>query len=203
MKLATALHIEQRRLWPTEGQHVLAHHDAETVVVYQAYRPSTAAYAIRHGQLGGPDFSFSRMSWIKPNFLWMMYRSGWGSKEGQEGVLGLRLRRAFFDALLAAAVPSTFDSEAYASPQAWQDAVAASDVRRQWDPDHAPSGAKLARRAIQLGLRGEALRALATDELLEVIDMSSFVASQRPQAQDEDPTLRLPVETVYTGQTAA
>lgn len=202
MKLATAPHIEQRRLWPTEGQHVLAHHDAETIVVYQAYRPSTTVYAIKHGQLGGPDFSFSRMSWIKPNFLWMMYRSGWGTKDGQEGVLGLRLRRTFFDSLLEAAVPSTFDSGTYASPQDWQAAVAASNVRRQWDPDHAPSGAKLARRAIQLGLRGEALRAMATDELLEVIDMSDFVASQRPHATDDDPTLLLPVETVYASRAA-
>lgn len=203
MKLATAPHLQQRRLWPEEGQHVLAHHDADTIIVYQAYRPSTATYAIRHGQLGGPDFSFNRMSWIKPNFLWMMYRSGWGTKEGQEGVLGLRLRRRFFDSLLAAAVPSTFDSQAYASPQDWQAAVGASNVRRQWDPDHAPSGAKLARRAIQLGLRGEVLRAMATDELLEVIDMSSFVAAQRPQASDDDPNLLLPVETVYAGHTTA
>ncbi|WP_228778686.1 DUF4291 domain-containing protein [Polaromonas sp. Pch-P] len=182
---------------------MLAHHDADTIVVYQAYRPSTAAYAVAHGQLGGPDFSFDRMSWIKPNFLWMMYRSGWGSKEGQEGVLGLRLRRTFFDSLLAGAVPSTFDSEAYASPQEWQTAVAASNVRRQRDPDHAPSGANLARRAIQLGLRGEALRALATTELLEVIDMSSFVASQRLQATDDDQNLLVPVETVYTAQSPA
>ncbi len=202
MKLAVAPHIQQRQLWPAEGKHVLAHHDADTIVVYQAYRPGTAAYAILHGQLGGPDFSFGRMSWIKPNFLWMMYRSGWGTKEGQEGVLGLRLKRTFFDSLLAAAVPSTFDSEAYASPQDWQAAVATSNVRRQWDPDHAPSGANLARRAIQLGLRGEALRAMATDELLEVIDMSSFVASQRPHATDDDPMLQLPVETVYAGRAA-
>lgn len=203
MRLPVAPHVQQRRSWPAEGRHVLAHYDAETIVVYQAYRASTAAYAIQHGQLGGPDFSFNRMSWIKPNFLWMMYRSGWGTKEGQEGVLGLRLRRTFFDSLLAAAVPSTFDSEVYASPQAWQTAVSTSNVRRQWDPDHAPSGANLARRAIQLGLRGEALRAMATDELLEVIDMSSFVATQRLQARDDDPNLQVPVETVYIGRAAA
>jgi hypothetical protein len=27
------------------------------------------------------------MTWIKPSFLWMMYRCGWGAKEGQESVL--------------------------------------------------------------------------------------------------------------------
>ena len=50
--------------------------------------------------------------------------------------------------------------------------------------------------------RGEALRALATSELLEVIDMSSFVASQRLQATDDDPTLQVPVETVYLERAA-
>jgi hypothetical protein len=103
-------------------------------------------------------------------------------KEGQEVVLGLRIRRAFFDKLLDAAVPSNFDGTAFESQQAWKDAVATSEVRSQWDPDHAPSGAKLPRRAIQLGLRGELLRAFATTELLEVIDMTGFVAQQRVHA---------------------
>ena len=44
---------------------------------------------------------------------------------------------------------------------------------------HHPSGAPLNRRAIQLGLRGEALAAFGRSELLEVIDMSEFVAEQR------------------------
>ncbi|MFT5999906.1 MAG: hypothetical protein ACI81P_002365 [Neolewinella sp.] len=37
-----------------------------------------------HQQLGGPAFSYQRMSWIKPNFLWMMYRCGWAKKQDQE-----------------------------------------------------------------------------------------------------------------------
>jgi hypothetical protein len=49
-----------------------------TFVVYQAYRPSIGAHALTHGAFGG-DFCYSRMSWIKSNFLGMMYRSGWGS----------------------------------------------------------------------------------------------------------------------------
>ena len=99
------------------------------------------------------------MSWIKPNFLWMMYRSGWGTKEGQEITLALRLRRAFFDSLLGQAVPSTWDRERFASEAEWKRAVADSSVRLQWDPDHDPSGAKVERRALQLGLRGEVLEA--------------------------------------------
>ncbi len=183
--------------WPQQGEHILAHYDDSSVVVYQAYRPAIARYAIAHGKLGGPHFSFSRMSWIKPNFLWMMYRSGWGTKEGQEMTLGLRVRRAFFEALLASAVPSSFDARRDGDRAAWQAAVTASDVRLQWDPDHAPDGDRLARRAVQLGLRGQALQALAGPELLEVIDLSDFVAAQRAFAQGCDTRLRTPVERVF------
>jgi hypothetical protein len=119
------------------------------------------------------------MSWIKPNFLWMMYRSGWGTKEGQEVTLALRLRRVFFDALLAQAVPSSWDRDQFATEDEWSRAVGRSSVRLQWDPDHHPSGAKLERRAIQLGLRGEVLEAFGRRELVEVMDVSEFVAEQR------------------------
>ena len=70
--LPTELFNEQKARWPNSGRHILAHFDDETLVIYQAYRPTIGNYAIKHGELGGPDFSFSRMSWIKPNFLWMM-----------------------------------------------------------------------------------------------------------------------------------
>ena len=113
MHLPTAPYLEQLAHWPAEGQHVLAHADAQSIVVYQAYRPAIGEYAIRHGHLGGPDFSYNRMSWIKPNFLWMMYRSGWGTKPGQEITLGLRLKRNFFDQVMQQAVPSTYDENRY------------------------------------------------------------------------------------------
>lgn len=202
MKLPTQAHVIQRGSWPQEGQHIMAHCDADSVVVYQAYRPAIGLFAVKHGHLAGPDFSLSRMSWIKPNFLWMMYRSGWGTKEGQEITLGLRLRRRFFDHIVACAVPSSFDPALYPTRDAWQDAVETSDVRLQWDPDHAPSGAKLARRAIKLVLRGEILAAFAKDELLEVIDMTPFVEQQRPHATDHNPDLLLPLETIYRTENA-
>jgi len=192
-------HAIQAARWPAAGAHVMAHFDADTIVVYQAYRESTGRHAIAHGQLGGPDFSFGRMSWIKPNFLWMMYRSGWGTKSGQEVMPGLRIRRPFFDRLLREAVASSFDARRHATREDWRREVEASEVRLQWDPDHAPDGAPLARRAVQLGLRGDALTALATTELVEVIDMSAFVEAQRVHAQAGAPwaALRTPVEHPY------
>ena len=138
------------------------------------------------------------MSWIKPNFLWMMYRSGWGTKEGQEVTLAVWLRRAAFDAILRQAVHSTFVPEVYADKAQWQQALAESSVRLQWDPDHDPSGAKQQRRAIQLGLRGETLAAFGKRELVEVIDLTAFVAEQRDHTRAVNRTLLLtPREDVY------
>lgn len=188
---------KQVEIWPKQGRHILAQFDAQTVVVYQAYRPTIGQFAVENGAFGG-DFSYSRMSWVKPNFLWMMYRSGWGTKENQEMTLALRIRREFFDSLLLAAVPSTWDRALFATEKDWSSAVSRSSVRVQWDPDHAPSGAKLERRAIQLGLRGDVLQAFGRTELVEVIDLSGFVAEQRERMSSGGTSaLTTPRERVY------
>jgi hypothetical protein len=197
MKLATESYLEQARSWPASGRHILAQFDDESVIVYQAYRPSIGRHAIERGRFGGGGFSFERMSWVKPNFLWMMFRSGWGTKLGQEVVLGLRLRREFFERILSQAVPSSWNRDEYTSREDWADALARSSVRLQWDPDHDPHGGKLERRAIQLGLRGEVLRAFAGQELLEVLDVTDFVAEQRARLARGGADLVTPRERVY------
>jgi hypothetical protein len=197
MNVETDLYLDQVGRWPPEGKHILAQYDAETIVVYQAYRPSIAKCAIERGAFGG-DFSYARMSWIKPNFLWMMFRSGWGTKEGQECTLGLRLRRRFFDDVLAQAVASSFDQSEYADHDQWKSTLASSAVRLQWDPDHDPSGRAVPRRAIQLGLRGTVLEAYGRHELLEVIDLTGFAAEQRDRLLQRGPAqLRTPIERTY------
>lgn len=197
LMLATPPYSEQMKCWPQTGQHILAQFDDETILVYQAYSPSIGRFAVENGYFGG-DFKYSRMSWIKPNFLWMMYRSHWGQAEGQEVVLAIRLRRCFFDSLLRQAVPSSFDAQAFASPEDWSTAVAWSDVRRQWDPDHLPTGEKCERRAIQLGLRGAALEAYGKREIVQIIDMSDFIAAQRSNVHGwKTGKLMTPCERVY------
>lgn len=168
--------------WPTEGRHILAQFDSESVIVYQAYCTSIAQAALAGNKLGGGGFSFDRMSWIKPNFLWMMYRSGWGTKPDQEVTLALRIRREFFDGLLACCVSSTFQPDIHDTKSGWMDAVRRSEVRIQWDPDHDPAGSGLARRALQLGLRGETLRRLASAAMVSISDVSEFVSRQRAAA---------------------
>ncbi|MEP0820808.1 DUF4291 domain-containing protein [Trichocoleus desertorum GB2-A4] len=182
---------------PKTGRHIIAQYDETSVVVYQAYRPAIAHFALEHGYFGG-EFSLNRMSWIKPNFLWMMYRSGWGTKVGQEVILAIRIKRSAFDTLLAEAVHSSFVPEVYSSEAEWKQAVAQSSVRLQWDPDHHPSGAKLERRAIQLGLRGEVLDQYARDWIVSIEDMSPFVREQYPFVQAGNwAQLSVPSEVVY------
>jgi hypothetical protein len=198
MNLETESYEAQVARWPKEGRHILAQFSADWVVVYQAYRPETGKWAAEHGRFG-QGFSLSRMSWIKPNFLWMMYRCGWASKEGQEVVLAVRLKRSAFDEVLRRGVPSSYESGAYSSEQAWKDAVAQSDVRLQWDPDHSPSGQRLTRRAIQLGLRGPTLARYAQEWIVDIQDISDFVREQRAHVQNGDTAkLVTPKESVYS-----
>jgi hypothetical protein len=197
VRLTTEPYLDQLAVWPKSGRHILAQCDAGTIVLYQAYRPSIGRWAAEHGWFGG-EFRYTRMSWVKPNFLWMMYRSGWGTKEGQVVMLALRVRRAFFESLLARAVPSQWDRDLFAREAEWSKAVRESDVRLQWDPDHDPFGNKVERRALQLGLRGEALEAFGQREIAEVLDLSSFVAEQRERLTSGGlSALVMPRERVY------
>jgi hypothetical protein len=197
MKLKTASYLEQAQNWPTIGSHILAQYDEESIIVYQAYRPSIGLFAAREHYFGG-EFRLNRMSWIKPNFLWMMYRSSWGTKAGQEVILAVRLKRPFFENVLAQAIPSSYDPDEYSNQAAWKKAVNASKMRLQWDPDHNPAGGALKRRAIQLGLRDEVLEAYARDAIIEILDISDFVATQRVYVQSgEYSKLVTPLEAVY------
>jgi hypothetical protein len=123
MNLITELYLDQKARWPNSGRHILAQFDADSVVVYQAYAPAIGHFAARHGYFGG-GFGMGRMSWIKPNFLWMMYRSGWGMKENQEVTLAVRLRRDGFDEILRLAVHSSYSADVYSAQDQWKQAVA-------------------------------------------------------------------------------
>lgn len=197
MNLEIETYHKQEPKWPPTGRFILANYDEESIVVYQAYGTAIGHFAAQHGYFGG-DFRLTRMSWIKPNFLWMMHRSGWASKQGQEVVLAIRIQRSAFDLILSQAVHSSYNQRLYQSRAAWQRQVAESDVRLQWDPDHGPSGEKLERRAIQLGLRNEILRSYAREWIIEIIDLSEFVRQQREhRAPPSREQLQVPRERPY------
>jgi len=196
MTLSIQPYLEQLPHWPQSGRHILAQFDHDSIIVYQAYRPSIARFAVEHQRFGG-EFSYSRMSWIKPNFLWMMFRSGWAAKEGQEHILAVRLQRRFSDAVFVSAVASNYGASGFSTHEDWQSAVANSDARLQWDPDHDPLGHCVERRAVQLGLRGEMLRRYGQEVVLSIEDITPFVVEQRANLKNDFTDLKTPSERVY------
>jgi hypothetical protein len=65
------------------------------------------------------------MTWMKTNFLWMMFRSGWATKHNQQSILAIRLTRKGFDKILTHAYHSLLKTPKFPDK-----------VRLQWDPDH-------------------------------------------------------------------
>jgi len=197
--LITESYEKQKLEWPQEGAHILAQFDEDAVVVYQAYNYKLAKYAVENQKFGGEGYNPERMTWIKTNFLWMMFRSGWGDKSNQERTLAIWLKRASFDRILSQAVHSTFESKVYPTQKEWGKAVKNSNIRLQWDPDHHPSGAKHPlRRAIQLGLRNVETFVNGED-ILEIQDISDFVKSQHScYSTGSFETLVTPKEIIYT-----
>lgn len=176
---------EQQQDWPQEGHHIMAQYDDEKIIVYQSYRKEIGEFAIKNQYFGGA-FSLERMTWIKPNFLWMMYRNGWGTKEGQEYVLAIHLKPGAFKRYLENAVYSTYNDRSEISREEWQDQIKESSVRLQWDPDHDPFGIKQQRRAIQIGLRNEFTRSFAKDDILLIENISDFVKEQYQFVLNDD-----------------
>jgi hypothetical protein len=198
MIIKTELYQESLKRLPETGQHILGHQSEDHIVVYQAYKKSIADFAVTNQILGGNDFNYSRMSWIKPNFLWMMYRCGWAEKENQERVLALWIKKSCFNGILSKAVFSSFNKSCYGSHEQWAEALNFSDVRLQWDPDHDPYGNKMQRRAIQLGMKGETLENFVKNQIQHIEDITEFVRSQK-QILDNNQlhNLCVPVENVF------
>ena len=94
MNLETIHYTHYELGLPQSGQHILGQLRGDNIIVYQAFNPAIANYAVKHQKFGGSAYSFTRMSWIKPNFLWMMYRAGLPIPS--KGVLrhSLKMRRA-------------------------------------------------------------------------------------------------------------
>ncbi len=179
MTLDTVLYSKYEQDLPQNGRHILCQERGENLIVYQAFNPHISEFAVRHQRFGGSHYKFTRMSWIKPNFLWMMYRAGWAAKEHQQQILAIEISKAHFISLLEQAVHSTFKEAVYGDHTAWKDKVASSSVRLQWDPDHDPHGEKISRRAVQLGLRGDVLKQFATDWIVSIEDITPFVKEQK------------------------
>lgn len=179
--------------------------DDHTILVYQAYRNDIADTALAAGRFVSPPFAMSRMTWIKPSFLWMMYRAGWGHKDpGQSRILAIDITREGFEWALANACSSHRDPGM--SEADWRAFKHRHPVRVQWDPERDLLHRPLAHRSLQVGLEGEAVRRYVEEWIVRLTDVTplahelhALVAAGRLEEAGE----RLPQERVYALSNAA
>ncbi|WP_406206228.1 DUF4291 domain-containing protein [Kitasatospora sp. NBC_01560] len=183
-----------------EPKHrIRARHTAGTITVYQAYPPHIGLPAAREGRFPAA-WKRDRMTWIKPSFLWMMYRCGWASKEGQETVLAVEISREGFDWALRHARLSGYEPGLHADRAAWKRQVKQAPARAQWDPERDLQLQPLPHRSLQLGLTGEAARRYADEWTVTVTDVTPLVREVRALLLDGNPAgagRLLPAEAPY------
>jgi hypothetical protein len=154
-----------------EMRKIFANYDEEGIYVYQAFKPSIVAAAVKRGTFD-KGFSLDRMTWIKPSFGWMLYRSGYASKHRQEAILKIKLSHAGFLEILRQSVETSFNRHIYQSEPVWATTLAKSHVRHQWDPERGLNGVKLERRAIQIGIRGETVARYVNEWILQLTEVT-------------------------------
>ena len=124
------------------------------IIFFQAYSNEIAEFALANGKFGGPKWNPTRMTWIKPSFAWMLYRSGYGKKLGQGRVLRIKLSHETVSKLL---------SQCKLSHKTQSDKISNMNGRVQWDPERDifssdskknEPGVLQRTRAIQIGLKG-------------------------------------------------
>jgi hypothetical protein len=173
--------------------------DLGTITVYQAYRKEIAQSAIKN-QKFVPPFKLDRMTWIKPSFLWMMYRSGWATKEGQEHILSIKMKREGFDWAIGNSCLSHFDKSVYENEQEWKEQMKNSPVRIQWDPEKDIFLNNLPYRSIQIGLSGIAVKKYVNEWVIRIEDITDYCRSLHRlilQGKIDEAEKLLPEEKVY------
>eukprot|EP00750_Incisomonas_marina_P000059 INCI1004.1.p1 GENE.INCI1004.1~~INCI1004.1.p1 ORF type:complete len:315 (-),score=60.83 INCI1004.1:199-1143(-) len=153
--------------------------DQEGVYFYQAFSDAIADYAVENQRFGGPDFQPDRMTWIKPSFAWVLYRSGYAAKHKQTRILKVKLSHRAVAEILSrcTCIEAGFRGAGTKG--------ACVDGRVQWDParDIATADSKkkvprkmMSKRAIQIGVRRE-LSAFCVESALHIKDVTTLARS--------------------------
>ncbi|MET8945962.1 DUF4291 domain-containing protein [Streptomyces sp. NPDC004542] len=156
---------------PEPRFRIRARHTDSTITVYQAYPPEIGRPAARHGRFPS-SWKRDRMTWIKPSFLWMMYRCGWAAKEGQETVLAVEITREGFEWALRHACLSHYVPELHGDQAEWKRRLRRAPARVQWDPERDLHLRPLPHRSLQLGLAGEAAARYADQWIVGIEDVT-------------------------------
>lgn len=171
-------------------------YDAHTVRLYQAFSDEIADSALASGRFVSPPFKLERMTWVKPSFLWMMYRAGWGLKdEGQRRILAIDITREGLDWALSHSCPSHPDEGM--SREDWTKLKDASPVRIQWDPERDLFLQPMEHRAIQIGLSKEAVQRYVNEwicRISEVTPLAREIHALVQQGRVLEAKSKLPIE---------
>lgn len=141
-------------------RQIRAQYDDTSITVYQAYSDGIATAAVKHQKLNAsPAFSLTRMTWIKPSWAWMLYRSGYSYKDSrQTRILALKITHEAFQGLLRKAVIAHRGSHNSTSGNSEKTSKELSSdptrVRVQWDPERTVRLGRLNYRSIQIGIPG-------------------------------------------------
>ncbi|RUM06438.1 DUF4291 domain-containing protein [Rhizobium chutanense] len=180
-------------------RQIRAVYDEQTIRVYQAYGDEIADAALRQGTFVSPPFKIDRMTWIKPSFLWMMYRAGWGKKDaGQARILAIDISREGFEWALRHSCPSHPDASM--SKDEWLRVKEATPVRIQWDPERDLQLQPQTHRAIQIGLSKQAVELYVGQWIKRVTDITSEAHDIHAlvlQGEFDAARSRLPLERPY------
>ena len=152
--------------------------NAKTIVVYQAFSAEIAAPALQAQTFVEP-FSFTRMTWIKPSFLWLMERSRWGQSKGQERSLAIRITREGFERALRLSVLTSPDKKIHQSTEQWELEMKSAPVLVQWDPERSLQGQKLMHRSLQVGLGRSQLEDYTQRWITEIRDLTALTQKLR------------------------
>lgn len=179
---------------------IRASFDQDTITVYQAYRKEIAIPAIKNQKFVSP-FKMDRMTWIKPSFLWMMYRSGWGRKEGQEYILAIKIKREGFEWALDNSCLSHYNDKYWKTEEDWKIKLSMSPVRIQWDPEKDIYLNNLNYRSIQVGLKDVAVIKYVNEWIVSIeniTDRCTAIYELIQKDKIDEAMLLLPEEKIYT-----
>jgi hypothetical protein len=179
---------------------IRALYDKSTITIYQAYNSIIANHALKFQTFVSPPFKKERMTWIKPSFLWMMYRSGWATKENQEHILAIKIKRKGFEWALQNACLSHYDNSVHTSYEDWKEKLHNSSVRIQWDPEKDILLQPLPYRSIQIGLSGIAVEKYISDWIVQVDDITEHCKHIHQLINDDKINQAkdlLPIEKLY------
>jgi len=184
-----------------EEKIIRATYDDTTITVYQAYNKAIANLAVEAQTFISPPFKKERMTWIKPSFLWMMYRSGWATKENQECILAIKIKREGFEWALQNSCLSHFDKDIHFTQENWKNVLQASPVRIQWDPEKDILLQPLPYRSIQIGLTGIAVDKYTNEWIVSIEDITEYCKSIHQNIlinELQKAKSMLPVEKAYS-----